>query len=158
MAVTLQRKNILIAILIAFLVTSILMGGLVYLFIVFIPNYCHVEQYTALSPELCKMLEENGISCPDELELIGGWHKERLSYFHDETKIVFRMPASADAGSFVSSEVWRTFDDPAYNPPAREREFGDYVFTKEASRIGGNGKLYMSEPQDGFVYYRMMLT
>ena len=148
------------AILLAFGITSLVMMVLIFLCVYIFPSYPYVKHYEKFTEKMVEELAEKGITVRGDCELIGGW-KEHYLLWQDrnKSKVILRFPETTPLEEIVSSESWYELKEPEYDPPAREKELGDFTFTKEARGRGDRlDWIYLTEVIDGYYYLRICLN
>ena len=146
------------AILLAFGITSLVMMVLIFLCVYIFPSYPYVKHYEKFTEKLIEELAEKGITVREDCELIGGWKKHYLLW-GSQSKVILRFPETTPLEEIVSSESWYELKEPEYDPPAREKELGDFIFTKEARGRGDRlDWIYLTEVIDGYYYLRICLN
>ena len=152
-----ERKKTLRRIGVTFGITSLCMIFVICMFVYVIPYHPYVKRYQDFTESLIETLEEKGITVREDCEFVGGWYKHPLFTDAHRFKVIFRFPETTPLEEIVSPESWNELKEPEYDPPARERELGDFTFTKEAKSRGGWNWIYLTEVIDGYYYLRVCL-
>lgn len=153
-----ESKNLLKTVLKTFLLTSLVMALLLVFWLGIAPRFPINTEYDAFSNRLCRTLSKEGIDINESCEFVGGWRKNYLAFHEDELNLVFRVPESMELTTLFDDTDLKNIVPYEYEPPLREREYGDFVYVYESRKADGSCEAYFSESHDGYVYVRVCIT